>query len=105
MRDAELMQRVYVRTIVDLAGIERIEYAVAGEEDDLYAVLQRAVKHDDVTVRGGHGLLVIGNGQRFDVGAADDCDFHVCSDPPLIAMFLCFSEPLSADGVLSEGGF
>lgn len=75
VRHAQAVQRVDVRPVVDLAGIEAVEHAVAREKDELMVVQVRA-EHDHVSIGRGDGLLKVGDGQRFDVRSADDAEFH-----------------------------
>lgn len=72
---AKTVQRVDVCAVVDLAGVKAVEHAVARQKDELMPI-QCGAEYDDVAIGRGYGLLVVWDGKRFDVGAADDGKLH-----------------------------
>ena len=75
MRCAEAVERIDVGAVVDFAGVIAVQHAMPGHEEKLVPI-DRSPEYDGISVRSGDRLLLIGDGERFNVGAANDCKLH-----------------------------
>ncbi|MPN48352.1 hypothetical protein SDC9_195959 [bioreactor metagenome] len=76
MRDTQHLHGIDICTVVDVRRIAAKEHPVAKAEDDLLPARKRPAIDDHVAIRRADDLFTVGDGQRFQVRAADDRVLH-----------------------------